>query len=231
MNPNSCPTCDAPQGPSAGYATWKCAQCETSLLILRHKGNAYFFDSGDIDTYRVHAATCRHEERSDLARNGWIECNDDSDHPFNTFAQKRNFSLQRSKLIEVTDLAIGLDFSDLKPPSRTASDLRKNVERKLRKLAIDAFSECSPDQICYAIDVNHAAYSFRPTVVETKASTDWPVSITPYAEFIAFNTACFSQGLFVNPRTTMLVAYGASFCDRFSDDFRSRLVDPQSALM
>ena len=231
MTPDCCPICKAriPPIASLGMQGIACSQCQTSLWILRHRDDTYFYDTNDMGLFREHQTRFRIERQNEFAENGWVEIEDETEL-FSQLTAKRRFSLQRPHLIEVVGDAVGLNFSDVEICYPSPSIEQQEIENNLRQLTMESFLECSPESDCFVMDVNHSAYRFLPACVTSTALKTWPIPVIPWAEFVIFNTGCFSQGLLCNPRTSMMVAYGESFVNRFAKNFQHRLVDADLAL-
>ena len=233
MTPDCCPICKARIPPSAslGMQGIACSQCQTSLWILRHHDDTYFYDTNDMGHFREHQTRIRIERQQEFAKDGWIEIENESEL-FTSLTVHRAFSLRRRHLIDLpNDDATGLDFSDVEVCHPSPSIEQQEIENNLRQLTMESFLDYSPETDCFVMDVNHSAYRFLPVCVTSTPLKTWPIPVIPWAEFVIFNTGCFSQGLLCNPRTRMMVAYGESFANRFAKKFQHRLVDAELALM
>jgi len=157
-----------------------------------------------------------------LKEAGW-RLNDGNDL-YEAFVDRRAFSLQNDVLIEVPEVAIGLDFSNVP----TSGD--RDVEQSLRACLVSHFSRELPDSLCFAIDVNHSEYrcALGDLVLDSNCEP-WPILITPFAEYVSFSDPSFDNGIFCNPRNKHMVVYGKLLSRRFAKMFSARMVDPRRA--
>ena len=176
MTPDCCPICKAriPPIASLGMQGIACSQCQTSLWILRHRDDTYFYDTNDMGLFREHQTRFRIERQNEFAENGWVEIEDETEL-FSQLTAKRRFSLQRPHLIEVVGDAVGLNFSDVEICYPSPSIEQQEIENNLRQLTMESFLECSPESDCFVMDVNHSAYRFLPACVTSTALKTWPI--------------------------------------------------------
>ncbi len=156
-----------------------------------------------------------------LTRAGWQSAEEGTTPtPFEQFASRLGFSLQGELLINPPEGSVGFDFA-----APTAG-----TEFELRRALYDLFREFFLSDICYAIDVNHGEWTFSPGKLNlTSQFEPFPISVTPWAEYVAFGNGDFSHGAFGNPSNGHLVVLGEAFVRRFSALHKDRLVSAQVA--
>ena len=155
--------------------------------------------------FREHQTRFRTERQNEFAENGWVEIEDQTEL-FSELTAKHGLKILLAaphRIIEVVGDAVGLNFSDVEICYPSPSIEQQETENNLRQLTMESFLECSPESDCFVMDVNHSklAYRFLPACVTSTALKTWPIPVIPWAEFVIFNTGCFSQGLLCNPRT------------------------------
>jgi len=156
------------------------------------------------------------QDETILAAAGWrsVEMGTPNS-PYEQFVGRLGFSLQRESLIDPPAGAVGFDLST--PSAGTEFGLR----RALYELFLDSHAA----DTCYAIDVNHGEWTFVPRELKiTSHFEPFPVSVTPWAEYVVFGSSDFSHGVFCNPSKSHLIVFGDSFVRRFSNLLRDRLV-------
>lgn len=153
------------------------------------------------------------QDEAILTAAGWRPEGDASPTLYERFVDRLGFSLQREMLIDPPAGSAGFDLSA--PHAGTEFELR----RALYELFLESFAS----DTCYAIDVNHGEWTFVPRELKlTHHFEPFPVSVTPWAEYVVFASGDFSQGVFCNPWNKHLVAFGDRFVARFSDLLRGR---------
>ena len=226
--PAICPSCGqiVTMPSDKRFLATVCDSCSTALWVVTHDENSYLFDKGDELLFRHFAGKFRAETRARCAANGWVEVVDSKrgQEMFEQFVEHRKFSTQKTNPIDIPQPAVVIDFSniDCNFPIPTTEQIA--VEKKLRQQAIECFVGCSGTDLCVAIDVNHCQYTFIPGEVDWSIENAWPIPFTPFSEYLGFNTRCYSQGIYVDPGTRHLTAYGEAFADRFAVAFSNRQV-------
>jgi hypothetical protein len=62
----------------------------------------------------------------------------------------------------------------------------------------------------YALDLNHAGYSFNPNVIAQRGVDKWPVPVIPIHNYSLFVNPAFSVGLFDHPWEESICVFGES---------------------
>ena len=128
-------------------------------------------------------------------------------------------------LISVPNGSIGLDFKDAPPKNELTED-----EVKIRKAIFAVFKSSLGNQRCFAIDVNHYQFEFKPNdLVIDDDGNPWPFRMTPWGEYLVIANAEFAHGVFCNPRNNHMVVFGEKLVQRFSEDFSERIVAAEVA--
>ena len=155
--------------------------------------------------------------KEQLTLSGWIEVDgDDSPSPFDIFVQHRNFTLKSDLLVSIPEGSIGLDFNE-----DDESD-----EFKIRKILVAFFKTAFANEKCYAIDVNHKEFEFKPSELEIDEHGEpWPFRVKPWAEYIVIANSDFSHGVFSNPRNNHMVVFGSELAAKFAEAFPQRIAD------
>lgn len=148
------------------------------------------------------------QDKNILAAAGWRTAEDGVfPRPYDQFVGRLGFSLQRESLIDPPAGAAGFDLS--RPGAGT--------EFELRRALYELFLELYAAETCYAIDVNHGEWTFVPQELKVTSHFEpFPVSVTPWAEYVVFGSGDFSHGVFCNPSSKQLIVFGNSFVERFS---------------
>ncbi len=140
--------------------------------------------------------------------------------PYDHFVRHLGFSLQREILIDPSADSVGFDMNVV----------HAGTEYELRRLLYKVFLKAFESKECYAICVNFGEWVFTPGDLRiTSHFEPFPVSVTPYAEYVVFGSGDFSHGVFCNPTNNHLVVFGNSFVTQFSELLRDRLVNAQAA--
>ena len=224
---NECPVCqqaiDLPT--DRRFAGYSCESCSGQLWVIYRQDVAYLFDSNDSELFSHYRGKFRAEDQARFAANGWVSSKSlKKNLVFDKLVKYRNFTIQKQPAIELPNESIELDFSNVLCDFPIPKEEQTTIENKLRQLTIESFIECSASDLCFVIDVNHSEYSFIPSQVDWPVEDGWPVFFTPFSEYLAFNTRCFSQGLFHDPRSRHIYVYGEAFQKNFANEFSSRLV-------
>lgn len=156
-----------------------------------------------------------------LADAGWRPAEEStSPTPYEQFVSRLGFSLQRESLIDPPVGSAGFDLSVQ----------GAGTEFELRRALYELFLESFASEACFAIDVNHGEWTFLPRELKlTSHFEPFPVSVTPWAEYVVFGNGDFSHGLFCNPSNKHLVVFGGSFVARFTELVSDRLVTAEVA--
>lgn len=161
-------------------------------------------------------------DRCILEMSGWLSAEDDTRlTPYERLVDRLGFRLQGERLIDPPAGSAGFDLS---VPSA-------GTEFELRRALYELFLENFASEKCLAIDVNHGEWMFQPAELRlTTHFEPFPVSVTPWAEYVAFGSGDFSHGVFCNPSNRHLLVFGDSFVARFSEMLADRLVAAEAAV-
>jgi len=228
IKPDVCPVCDhSVELPSdRRLASTVCSSCSGHLWVITHDGKSYLLDANDKELYQHYTGKFRAQRLARYAANGWTrQAKPIGERTiFEMLVEHRKFSLQKRPIVELPGSGIVLDFSKVRCSFPIATEEQITIESVIRRLLIEAFVECSGSDLCFAIDVNHSQYTFVPSEVDPDDHNGWPISLTPFSEYLAFNNRDFSQGIFVDPTIQHMSVYGVAFESRFRTAFEDRLI-------
>ena len=227
-HPDLCPKCNQkitlPK--DRRFASISCTSRSTQLWIIAHDERSYFFDAGDPDLHQHYRGKFRAELAARYAANGWTAIESSHENSvYRRLVETRKFSLQNTPIIDLPDATVSFDFSDVSCqfPIPTAQQIE--IENGLRTTTIEGLLASPNSELCFAIDINHCQFSLVPTEVDHRNPRAWPISFTPFSEYIVFVTRCFQHGLFVDPRHRIILVFGESLTSRFSQNFSGRVIN------
>ena len=228
--PNICPKCEqAVALPNdKRFVSISCSSCSAHLWVITDNESHYLFDKNDEDLFRHVGGKFRARREAQFAANGWVaESKSKSNKQssiFQQFVQSRKFCLQNEPIVELPVSAIELDFADVACSFPIQTKQQMSIESELRKITIEAFQAVDGLELCYAIDVNHSAYTFVASDVDYREPDGWPISFTPFSDYLLFSSRCFLHGVFVDPRNKHISVYGETLTAGFSDGFPDRVI-------
>jgi hypothetical protein len=158
----------------------------------------------------------RQRDAADLTENGWNLLSDAaSEELWASFATRFSFrrSVSRSEWPAITEPTpfVTWSVSGVRELYSMDAQQYRTIEWRSREQLLQALIGLGNlVGRMYALDLNHAGYSFDPNVIAQRGVDKWPVPLIPIHNYSLFVDPAFSVGLFDHPWEESICVFGES---------------------